>query len=290
VERRDVFKLGLAGIGTMILSKPVHALEYFLATSQKKNAVFYYSWCLSTKDAAGWIAEGMGGTANVDVIDIKNNPNVNNYESIVIGSAVREMAIAPDVKTYVQTNKTALKNKLKGMFAVCGNNSSTTISDMTKKKYTIDANGIGGLCSVTNVPYMVFPGRVNQCTKDAGINLAFYDHLSQTDCVNFGKTILPTLVKPSQNEIPNSFELCQNHPNPFNPITMITYSLPKTSNVLLTICAPNGQKISTLVSGLQAAGNYKVKWDGTHLAPGYYLYRLEAGGYTATRPARRVGQ
>jgi flavodoxin len=286
--RRDFIKAAMAGLGTFAISKSVNALEYIAAASSKKIAVIYSTWCGSTKDAAGWIAEGMGGTTKVDILDVKDNPNVGNYESIVLGSAIRQATISPDMKTFVQTNKDALKNRLKGLFAVCGNNGSTTISDATKKKYTTDSNGMGGLCGVTNAPSMVFPGRINQCTKDAGITAAEYDHLKQTDCVDFGKTLLPTLVKSTQNALPTNFELRQNYPNPANPVTIITYSIPQTSNVLLTISAVNGRKLATLVSGRQEAGYHKAMWDGSRLPAGKYIYRLQAGNFSATREAKLV--
>jgi flavodoxin len=286
--RRDFVKFGLAGVGSFVFSKNVNAMEYIATASPKKIAVFYYSWCGSAKDAAGWIAEGMGGAGKVDVIDIKTIPKVSDYESIILGSAIRSAAISPDMKTFIQTNKTALKDKVKGLFAVCGNNSSTTISDATKKKYTTDSNGSGGLCGVTNVPSMVFPGRVNQCAKDAGITLAEYDHLKQADCVAFGQTILPTLVNSSRNETPKSFELRQNYPNPASPVTIISYSLPRAGNVLLTISAVNGRKVATIVSGHQDAGYHQAMWDGSQLPPGKYLYRLQAGSFSAIREARLI--
>jgi hypothetical protein len=234
----------------------------------------------------------MGGIA--DVIDVKDSPKVDDYEGIVLGSAIRQMVISPDMKTFIQTNKTALKTKAKGLFAVCGNNSSTTITDATKKKYTIDTNGLGGLCGATTVPYTVLPGRVTQCTIDAGINIAQYDHLKQADCEAFGQEIKKILPTTSANMLEagasRGFDLRQNFPNPFNPITAVTYSIPTPGQVRLTVCDINGRLVTTLVSGAQAAGTYKVNWNGARLAPGHYLYKLESGNLSATRAAWRRGR
>jgi hypothetical protein len=106
--------------------------------------------------------------------------------------------------------------------------------------------------------------------------------------VAFGKTILPTLVKSIPNEIPTDFELRQNFPNPFHPVTNISYSLPQTCSVLLTVTALNGRKLATIVSGQQEAGYHHVIWDGRQLPPGRYLYRLQAGSFSAKREARIV--
>jgi parallel beta-helix repeat protein len=80
---------------------------------------------------------------------------------------------------------------------------------------------------------------------------------------------------------PTTFALDQNFPNPFNPVTRISYQLPTTSSVQLKIYDLLGREVRTLVFEEQKAGFYTVAWDGrSHsgepLASGVYLYRLEA--------------
>ena len=79
-----------------------------------------------------------------------------------------------------------------------------------------------------------------------------------------------------------SFELYQNYPNPFNSMTSIGYQLSAVSNVDLSIYNTLGQKLSTLVSERQRAGNYKVEWDASEYASGVYIYtfRAEGNGHT----------
>ncbi len=84
------------------------------------------------------------------------------------------------------------------------------------------------------------------------------------------------------------FRLYQNAPNPFNPTTVITYSLPQSAQVELVIYNMLGQKVKTLVKGRQTAKLYRVQWDGTNdrgvkVASGIYIYRLRAGDRIATR-------
>ena len=71
------------------------------------------------------------------------------------------------------------------------------------------------------------------------------------------------------------FKLFQNYPNPFNPKTIIEYQLHKTSQVDLSIYNLLGQKVATLVSKKQPAGNYKIEWDASAFSSGIYFYRLE---------------
>lgn len=84
-------------------------------------------------------------------------------------------------------------------------------------------------------------------------------------------------------EIPSSFALYQNYPNPFNPTTTITYDLPLKASVKLVIYNVLGQKIATLVDGLQEPGRYNVMFDASGLPSGIYFYRLEAGKFVQTR-------
>jgi len=58
-----LFKVGLTGMGAMLFADRVGALKYYPRPSDKKWAVLYSTWCGSSRDAAVWISEGMGGIA-----------------------------------------------------------------------------------------------------------------------------------------------------------------------------------------------------------------------------------
>ncbi|MDZ7318856.1 MAG: T9SS type A sorting domain-containing protein, partial [candidate division KSB1 bacterium] len=73
------------------------------------------------------------------------------------------------------------------------------------------------------------------------------------------------------------------YPNPFNPSTTISYSIPKTEKVTLEIYNTLGQKIVTLVDLVQPAGNYQVQVDGAKLTSGIYFYKLSTANFTQTR-------
>ncbi len=82
---------------------------------------------------------------------------------------------------------------------------------------------------------------------------------------------------------PTSFKLDQNFPNPFNPTTTIRYSLLQRGLVTLSIYNVLGQKVETLVSQVQGAGNYEVKFNASKFASGVYFYRLQAGSFNMTK-------
>lgn len=72
-----------------------------------------------------------------------------------------------------------------------------------------------------------------------------------------------------------NFGLTQNYPNPFNPSTTIKYSIPKSSDVEVTIYNLKGQKVKTLINKNHYPGNYQVTWDGSEYASGVYVYKAD---------------
>lgn len=92
----------------------------------------------------------------------------------------------------------------------------------------------------------------------------------------------------SSSTLPTEFALAQNRPNPFNPSTEISFSLPKPAEVTLSIYNILGESVATLAEGLRTAGTHAVTWDGRDkngrvVASGVYFYRLDAGEFSATR-------
>ncbi len=108
--------------------------------------------------------------------------------------------------------------------------------------------------------------------------------------VGVGGTILATTdgVSSLNNDLlsshrPSQLMLDQNYPNPFNPSTTITYALPHSSDVRLTIFNAIGQQVATLVNGRQDAGTYSRIWTATGMPSGVYFYRLESRGTIETK-------
>ena len=87
-------------------------------------------------------------------------------------------------------------------------------------------------------------------------------------------------VNGNNNNIPLRYALEQNYPNPFNPATVIKYQLPKSSNVKISVYDLLGKEVATLVNGNVEAGYHQVEFNGSDLASGLYLYKIEADGYT----------
>lgn len=80
-----------------------------------------------------------------------------------------------------------------------------------------------------------------------------------------------------------NYSLSQNFPNPFNPLTVITYYLPKRSAVKLTVTDVSGREVATLVNEFQNEGSYSAEFDASGFASGVYFYRIEAGNFVQTK-------
>lgn len=80
-----------------------------------------------------------------------------------------------------------------------------------------------------------------------------------------------------------SFELHPNYPNPFNPTTMISYSLKNIQQVRLTVYDITGKEIKVLVDGNQNSGSYKINFNAESLSTGVYFYRLSTPSGNMTR-------
>jgi photosystem II stability/assembly factor-like uncharacterized protein len=86
-----------------------------------------------------------------------------------------------------------------------------------------------------------------------------------------------------ENSSPRSFSLGQNNPNPFNPSTIFSFSVPYSSEVQLKIYDILGKEIAAVVNERFDAGSYEINFDASHLPSGTYFYRLTAGEFTETK-------
>ena len=92
----------------------------------------------------------------------------------------------------------------------------------------------------------------------------------------------------SIQELPSSFYLHNNYPNPFNPVTTLRYDLPKDALVNITIYDMMGRVVKTMVNSQQNAGFKSVRWNATNdkgapVSAGVYLYTIEAGQFRQTK-------
>ena len=139
------------------------------------------------------------------------------------------------------------------------------------------------------VPNSVAPGQYSASVAGA---LSGYDlfccmnvDIKQCQPWKMGSSTEWELVEVDRPEaaLPTVTSLNQNHPNPFNARTIISYQLPVNGHVKLEVYNLSGQKVATLANGKQQAGYRSVTWDASKVSSGLYFYKLTTADFSETR-------
>ena len=87
---------------------------------------------------------------------------------------------------------------------------------------------------------------------------------------------------------PHVFELDALYPNPFNPSTEVSFSLPKDGHVKLSVYDIRGQEVAKIFEGSQSVGNHSYTWNASDLSSGVYYVRLQSGSMVSSQKALLV--
>jgi hypothetical protein len=79
--------------------------------------------------------------------------------------------------------------------------------------------------------------------------------------------------------LPARYALSQNAPNPFNPATVIKFSLPEKAHVKISVYNIKGEKVAEPVNGEKPAGYHQLQFDARSFASGTYFYVMESGAF-----------
>ncbi len=145
-----------------------------------------------------------------------------------------------------------------------GSTNNTSFSSLTTPS-SDDYDGVGTLVSITNIS-----ASASTMTADIAVSL-----IADVDDYAYDEVL------------PASFALEQNWPNPFNPVTQISFDVPRSGSVTLSIYNVLGEKIEDLVAGNLPAGKHTFTWradqEGLDLASGVYFYKLTTEEVTISR-------
>ncbi len=128
----------------------------------------------------------------------------------------------------------------------------------------------------------------NVTPEDAGTYTALLMNASGVVISDPAMLTVSMEVANEYTALPAEYALDPNYPNPFNPVTTITYALPEPADVRLEVYNVMGQRVRTLVATQQTAGYHTVRWDGRDaagqwVASGMYLYRIQTDTFAQTR-------
>ena len=116
--------------------------------------------------------------------------------------------------------------------------------------------------------------------KDITNNMTYSYRLKQID---FDGTFEYSNIIEVNFETVTSYNLSQNFPNPFNPSTKITFTIPEAGNVKLTIHNIIGEIVSTLVNKKMEEGIHSIVFDASSLPSGIYIYQIEVNDFISTK-------
>ncbi len=140
--------------------------------------------------------------------------------------------------------------------------------------------------------FLLGPNEVTERSRDMRINAegppGMYEvvvrwgaYLENASSFPFEKT--GSMMAQTRKEMPAKPVLGQNSPNPFNPATTISFTLPQQGHVSLEVYSVIGQRVAQLVDGVKPAGQHQVVFEAGDLASGIYLYRLQTAGSVETK-------
>lgn len=152
---------------------------------------------------------------------------------------------------------------------------------MKSGKITATVNGASASQTYTSAYY----GTSDRYYFKAGNYLQYHS----TDANIYGITQFYSLMLSAPNAVDNEtnnpvkFELKQNYPNPFNPSTEISFYLPFTEKVKLTVFDISGTEVALLVNQTMSPGSHSIMFEGANLKSGVYFCRMTAGSYKETK-------
>jgi hypothetical protein len=170
----------------------------------------------------------------------------------------------------------------------------TTISEINNYGFSVQRSR--DRIAIIDVPNSFVPGngttneRHEYAFRECGVSSGtWYYRLRQIDLdgsEHFSEWIhLEVLGVTSVGEnLPKHFELKQNFPNPFNPETIIHFSVEREGRATLRVFNIIGQPVAVLYDDVaQPSTLYSVKFDGKQLTSGIYFYKLESGNQSAMK-------
>ncbi len=271
------------------------------------NELIYHN---STSGSGGEGGAGVAldnGVPGSSFVYMTNCTVVNNYSPGTLGGN----AVFVDVSSFCTLKNCIISGNGDDFYVTSGSGLTAT--------YTLSEEGIAGKGNFTADPLFADTlngnfhlksksGRYNPVSQswvidnihspaiDAGDSTSSYNkepapNGNRINLGCYGNTIYASKSFPIINsvkvladaEIPKLHQLYQNFPNPFNPSTAISFSLPTQSFVSLKVFDLIGREVATLVSEELPVGTYTRQWNAESLPSGVYLYRLQAGSFTETK-------
>lgn len=248
-----------------------HGLEFLRGTS--------YAWAatstglfMSTNNGDTWTAEQVpSGAFNLNVVRFSPNNN------IAISAGSGGLLLRKTGGPVIPVELTAFTASVSEQNVVLN---WSTATEFNNRGFEVEKNIDGTWRTIAFVTGKGTSTEINTYSfTDDFRNLAFAGEVSyrlkQFDYD--GRYNYSPVVKLNLDFSVAEFALYQNHPNPFNPATTISFGLPVASKISLKIYDQLGSEVATVSEDYYEAGRHEVQFDGSKLSSGVYFYRLQSG-------------
>jgi len=206
-----------------------------------------------------------------------------------VGTGDYELATVNDIAFYPTLETNTVQHWGVNYLTFSGLENSLKVSFMSSEDYSVFT--VRFVSYAGNTPYALYEMELDEYASGEITlpnNDDNYDHVVMivTDTYGYTGSSEYSIIAEDVISATSTDEMCKdpviltgNYPNPFNPSTTITYSLPQNSAVNLNIFNAKGQLIKNLVNEYQSPGNYELIWDGTNtqgkaVSSGIYYYNL----------------
>lgn len=238
-------------------------------------------------DSTRWISGNSTLEGEIRLIDIITeagtihaHPFPSDYEirfhSTIVDTTLSLFGATEQTVTFLVWN-TTLQKKTKFLFVDFDGNGSLSRND---ELYFVEYDSVHAPILTWHVQFVGTESAILPVSGNI-LKIKIMKPLTSADRYQF--IYYPPLSANVQNSTPQSFALLQNFPNPFNPITSITFSIPKQDAVSLTVYDILGRMSKMVLNQIMAPGVYTIQWDGTHFSSGMYFYRLRSGDAVQTK-------
>ncbi len=186
------------------------------------------------------------------------------------------------------TNNLVTGNNLGQISTFEGSIDETRVWDIVRTSNEIQNNMNQYL--IGNESGLVGYWKMNEGNGDTLTDLSTYNNLGIINNAEWVQGVdfnANSILKENQEILSNQYVLYKNYPNPFNPVTTISYELAQSTLISLKIFDISGRLIKTIFKGKQKAGYHSASWNGNDnreqaVSSGMYFLRLETEGFSKT--------
>lgn len=278
---------GSQGSGSGSTRWYLHEGNFSMAGATTQNSNPSNAWFVFDKQGTQTLTLGAGNTLTALPIVVSSGTTLDMGSSILAGSGLFTLNEGATLITALAGGVAEIFNTVTGTVTLkdgssYGFNGTTAQVTSSRMPATVTDLIINNTAGVTLSQATTISGKLRLVAGVFDNTIPFT--LGPSGSISFegGSLRLPVSVESREHNLPESFFIEQNYPNPFqvsafNPSTTIRFGMPSASQVTVEVFNMLGQKVATLFEGRKEAGVHDLQFNAANLSSGVYLYRVQAG-------------